>query len=51
MIIDRAETNLAVTESTASFYFHPFLDLTYLKEIVEGVQDLGYEFVPVTDLN
>lgn len=51
MIIDRAETNLAVTESTASFYFHPFLDLTYLKEIVEGVQDLGYEFVPVTELN
>lgn len=50
-IIDRAEANLAVTESTASFYFHPFLDMEYLEEIVEGVQDLGYEFVPVTELH
>lgn len=49
-IIDGAEAHLAVTESTASFYFHPFLDRQYLEEIVDGLQDLGYEFVPVTEL-
>lgn len=49
-IIDRAEANLAVTESTASFYFHPFLDIEYLEEIVEGIKELDYEFVPVTEL-
>lgn len=50
-IVDRAEANLAVTESTASFYFHPFLDLDYLAEVVDGIKDLGYEFVPVTELD
>lgn len=51
LLVDRAEANLAVTESTASFYFHPFLDIDYLAEVVEGIQDLGYEFVPVTELD
>lgn len=50
-LIDRAEANLVVTESTASFYFHPFLDLEYLEDIVDGVKELGYEFVPVTELD
>jgi len=49
-IVDRAEANLAVTESTASFYFHPFLEIEHLEEVVEGIKDLGYDFVPVTEL-
>lgn len=49
-LIDRAEANLVVRESTASFYFHPFLDIAYLEELVTGMHGLGYEFVPVTDL-
>lgn len=49
-LIDRAEANLIVRESTASFYFHPFLDIGYLDEVVTGVEELGYEFVPVTGL-
>lgn len=49
-LIDRAEANLVVTESTASFYFHPFLDLAYLQEVVAGIQDLGYTFVRVDEL-
>src|SRR5699024_2533382 len=31
-IIVRAKANLAVTEPTASFYFHPFLVMEYLEE-------------------
>ncbi|KAA9395618.1 DUF2334 domain-containing protein [Kocuria coralli] len=49
-LIDRARTNLVVRESTASFYFHPFLDIGYLDQVVTGIEDLGYEFVPVTEL-
>ena len=49
-IIDRAKANLVVTESTASFYFHPFLDQELLVETVEGIKELGYEFVPVHEL-
>lgn len=49
-LIDRAEANLIVRESTASFYFHPFLDIGYLDEVVTGIEELGYEFVPVTEL-
>lgn len=50
VLLERAEANLAVRESTASFYFHPFLDLKYLDEVVTGLKDMGYTFVPVTEL-
>ena len=49
-LISRARAHLAVRESTASFFFHPYLDINYLKDTVEGIQELGYEFVPVTEL-
>lgn len=49
-LIDNAKANLAVRESTASFFFHPFLDTHYLDEVVTGIEDLGYTFVPVGDL-
>ncbi|MCM3687844.1 DUF2334 domain-containing protein [Kocuria rosea] len=49
-LINRAEANLVVRESTASFFFHPYLNIDYLKETVEGIEKLGYEFVPVTEL-
>jgi uncharacterized protein YdaL len=50
LLLDHARANLAVRESTASFFFHPFLDLAYLDEVVTGLVDLGYEFVPAEDL-
>ena len=49
-LVSRAEAHLAVRESTASFFFHPYLDISYLKDTVEGIQALGFEFVPVTEL-
>lgn len=49
-IIDRAKANLVVRESTASFFFHPYLSLDLLKQTVAGIKDLGYTFVPVGDL-
>jgi len=49
-IIAGAEAHLVVRESTASFFFHPFLDIDLLKETVTGIKDLGYTFVPATEL-
>ena len=49
-LVSRAEANLVVRESTASFFFHPYLDLEYLKKTVQGLKDLGFEFVQVSEL-
>ncbi len=46
----RAKANLAVRESTASFFYHPFLGVQELEETVNGIEDLGYTFVSATDL-
>ncbi len=44
-ILRDAERNLVVRDGFASFYFHPFWDIAYLKQTVEGIQALGYTFV------
>ncbi|MCS5479270.1 DUF2334 domain-containing protein [Corynebacterium sp. YIM 101645] len=49
-LVDNAKRNLVVRESTASFFFHPYLDVDYLDEVVTGITDLGYTFVPSTEL-
>lgn len=49
-IIGGAEANLAVRESTASFFYHPFLGVEQLRETVEGIENLGYTFVPAMEL-
>ncbi|CAN5346106.1 hypothetical protein BH23ACT6_BH23ACT6_19130 [soil metagenome] len=49
-IIDHAEKNLVVRESTASFSYDPSLGTDPLREIVEGIEGLGYTFVPATEL-
>lgn len=49
-LVDNAQRNLVVTESTASFFFHPYLSVEYLDEVVTGILDLGYDFVPATEL-
>jgi uncharacterized protein YdaL len=50
-IIQDARRTLVVRDGIASFYFHPFLDVSYLAQTVEGLQALGYTFVsPATPL-
>jgi uncharacterized protein YdaL len=44
-IVDAARKNLVVRDGVAGFYFHPFLDMRYLVETVEGIRELGYTFV------
>lgn len=50
LLVDNARHNLVVRESTASFFFHPFLDTAYLDEVVTGIEELGYTFVPADQL-
>jgi uncharacterized protein YdaL len=44
-LVRAARANLVVRDGFASFYFHPFLALEYLKRTVEGIERLGYRFV------
>ncbi len=44
-IVASAQLNTAVRDGVASFFFHPYLDVSYLKPIVDGVQAAGYTFV------
>jgi len=44
-----AEKNSVLRDAWASFYFHPFYDIEKLKEIVEGIQYMGYTFVPLSE--
>ncbi len=44
-IIASAQRNLVVPDGVASFFFHPYYDITYLQQTVTGLQGLGYTFV------
>jgi hypothetical protein len=44
-ILYSANCNTVVQDGVQSFFFHPFLDISYLKQIVEGLQGMGYTFV------
>jgi uncharacterized protein YdaL len=43
-IIRAAARNAQLRDAWASFYFHPFLDVSYLTETLDGLLDLGYVF-------
>ncbi|GAA3274285.1 hypothetical protein GCM10020218_019850 [Dactylosporangium vinaceum] len=45
-LVASAQLNTAVKDGVASFFFHPYVDVSYLKATVEGIQGAGYTFVP-----
>ncbi|WP_343820073.1 polysaccharide deacetylase family protein [Dyella marensis] len=45
-ILASANVNTVVQDSVQSFFFHPYVNINYLKQIVEGLQGMGYTFVP-----
>ncbi len=49
-IIKSAKVNLAVRDGFASCFFHSFLDLDLLKELVDGIQKLGYTYIDLSEL-
>ncbi|MCJ7813429.1 polysaccharide deacetylase family protein, partial [bacterium] len=50
-MILNAKNNLAVRDGFASFFFHPFVELNVLKELVKSIQELGYTFTDIRSLN
>jgi uncharacterized protein YdaL len=46
-ILQAASLNLAVRDGYASFFFHPFVDISYLKAIVRGMKKMGYKFADI----
>lgn len=49
-VVANAAANQVVTESVASFFFHPDYPLAELNAIVGGIKQLGYTFVPAAQL-
>jgi len=47
-ILYSANCNTVIQDAVQSFFFHPYLDISYLKQIVEGLQAKGYTFVPAS---
>ena len=48
-IIKNAKANLSVRDGFASCFFHSFLNLDLLKELVDGVQQLGYTYIDLSE--
>lgn len=49
-LLNAASKNMVVRDGVAAFYFHPFFDIDYLKETVEGMQAMGFTFVSPNSL-
>ncbi|WP_433085393.1 DUF2334 domain-containing protein [Dactylosporangium sp. CA-052675] len=49
-LLASARRQLVVRDNVASFFYHPFLGLQYLPELIEGMQRLGYTFVSAPSL-
>lgn len=50
-IIKGAKTNLNVRDGFAACFFHSFLDVELLKELVDGIRGLGYTYIDLKDQN
>jgi uncharacterized protein YdaL len=49
-LIDNARAMTVVRDGVASGFFHPFLPIGQLEEVVTGIQQLGFEFVAPADI-
>ncbi|WP_204630049.1 DUF2334 domain-containing protein [Dyella mobilis] len=47
-ILYSANCNTVIQDVVQSFFFHPYLDISYLEQIVSGLQAMGYTFVPAS---
>jgi uncharacterized protein YdaL len=49
VLIKNCERLKVVRDGVASFFFHTFLDLQYLEDCIDGIEDLGYRFISIRD--
>ncbi len=50
-ILTAAKANLYVRDGYGTAFIHPFMPINLLKEIVDGIRDLGYTYVDLKDSN
>jgi uncharacterized protein YdaL len=48
-ILEGAKAHLSVRDGFASCFFHAFVDPALLKEIIDGVEKLGYEYLDLRE--
>ncbi len=48
-IIKNAKINLAVRDGFATAFFHSFLDIDLLEELVNGIQKAGYTYIDLSE--
>ena len=48
-IIENAKNTGVVRDGMVSFFFHPFVNLKYLKKIVDSLRERGYTFISLKD--
>ena len=48
-IIRGAKANLSVRDGFASCFFHAFVDLDLLRQLVDGIQGLGYTYIDLRE--
>jgi uncharacterized protein YdaL len=51
VLIKNGERLKVVRDGVASFFFHPFLDIKYLKSCIDGIEGLGYRFISIRDFD
>ena len=49
-MLAQARSNLVVRDGVASFFFHPFLSVDLLRQVVDGLRGQGYTFVAARDV-
>ncbi len=49
-MLDQARNNLVVRDGVASFFYHPFLSVAQLQQVVDGIRALGYTFVSAQEV-
>ena len=50
-IFTAATENLYVRDGYATAFIHPFMPINLVKEIVDGIRDLGYTYIDLKDSN
>lgn len=50
-LLESSENNLAVRDGFASFFFHPWINLDVLKNLVNGIRKQGYTFADIKNTN
>ncbi len=48
-LVANADRLQVVRDGVASFFYHPFMGLTHLEKILDGIEALGYHFISIRD--